>query len=68
MTVGGWRREVAGEARKGERVPWVISLLLNIVELDLNIPSCDVWMLGGELNIEFFLLAFQKVYIMSCSF
>lgn len=67
MTVGGWRQEVGGEGRRGESpgLSPCYSILLNWI---LNIPTRHVWMLGGELNIEFLLLAFQKVYIMSCFF
>ena len=67
VTVGGRRQEVRGEGRRGESLELspCYSTLLNWI---LTVPSRDVWMLGGELNIEFLLLAFQKVYIMSCSF
>lgn len=66
MIVGGWRQEV-GEGRRGEALglSCCYSVLLNWI---LNILSRDVWMLGGELNIELLLLAFQEVYITSCSF
>ena len=67
VMVGGRRQEVGGEGRRGESLELssCYSILLN---WSLNIPSRDAWMLGGELNIEFLLVAFQKVYIMSCSF
>jgi hypothetical protein len=61
---GDGKLEKEGE-RKSLGLDSCYSILLNRI---FSIPSCDIWMLGGELNIEFLLLAFWKVYIMSCSF